>query len=174
MLEVWLISSFTSEKSFEFFFLIFEQYNQAFYQSICVYNWFLQNIQFLYCLKCLKCISLKCISKTLSNCRNLAFTLLNIFKIFLPPFLDFNSNVYVYSFFRCTARLWDSLLIEWFPLTYNLNRFKSRINRHLLTVGSFYKDFLYDLTLLWFFFFVTACLVVAVQSCMGWISIKKS
>ena len=44
MLDVWLISSFTSEKSFEFFFLIFEQYNEAFYQSIYVYNWFLQNI----------------------------------------------------------------------------------------------------------------------------------
>ena len=42
--SVWLISSFTSEKSFEFFFLIFEQYNEAFYQSICIYNWFLQNI----------------------------------------------------------------------------------------------------------------------------------
>ena len=131
-------------------------------------------ILFLYCLKCLKCISLKCISKTLSNCRNLAFTLLNIFKTFLSPFLDFNSNVYVNSFFHCTARLWDSLLIECFPLTYNLNHFKSRINRHLLTVSSFYKDFLYDLTLLCFFFFVTACLVVAVQSCMGWISIKKN
>ena len=27
--------------------------------------------------------------------------------------------------------------IECFPLTYNLNGFKSRINRHLLTLGSF-------------------------------------
>ena len=45
--------------------------------------------------------------------------------------------VYVYSFFPRTARLWNSLPIECFPLTYNLNGFKSRINRHLLTVGSF-------------------------------------
>ena len=45
-------------------------------------------------------------------------------------------DVYVNSFFPRTARLWNSLPIECFPLTYNLNGFKSRINRHLLTVGS--------------------------------------
>ena len=42
----------------------------------------------------------------------------------------------VNSFFPRTARFWNSLPIECFPLTYNLNDFKSRINRHLLTVGS--------------------------------------
>ena len=46
-------------------------------------------------------------------------------------------DVYVNSFFPRTARLWNSLPIECFPLTYDLNGFKSRINRHLLTVGSF-------------------------------------
>ena len=46
-------------------------------------------------------------------------------------------DVYVNSFFPRTARLWNSLPIESFPLTYDLNGFKSRINRHLLTVGSF-------------------------------------
>ena len=46
-------------------------------------------------------------------------------------------DVYVNSFFPPTARLWNSLPIECSPLTYNLNGFKSRINRHLLTVGSF-------------------------------------
>ena len=46
-------------------------------------------------------------------------------------------DVYVNGFFPRTARLWNSLLIECFPVTYNLNGFKSRINRHLLTVGSF-------------------------------------
>ena len=45
-------------------------------------------------------------------------------------------DVYVNSFFPRTARLWNSLPIECFPLTYDLNGFKSRINRHLLTVGS--------------------------------------
>ena len=44
---------------------------------------------------------------------------------------------YVNSFFPRTARLRNSLPIECFPLTYDLNGFKSRINKHLLTVGSF-------------------------------------
>ena len=46
-------------------------------------------------------------------------------------------DVYVNSFFPRTARLWNSLPIEYFPLTYNYSGFKSRIYRHLLTVGSF-------------------------------------
>ena len=61
-------------------------------------------------------------------------------------------DVYVNSFFPRTARLWNSLPIECFPLTYNLSGFKSRINRYLLTVASFELDFLYTLTFLWFFF----------------------
>ena len=46
-------------------------------------------------------------------------------------------DVYANSFFPRTAKLWNSMPIECFPLTYNLNNVKSRINRHLLTVGSF-------------------------------------
>ena len=46
--------------------------------------------------------------------------------IFLSPFLDVTRML-----------LWNSLLIECFPLTYDLNGAKSTINRHLLTVGSF-------------------------------------
>ena len=46
-------------------------------------------------------------------------------------------DVYVNSFFPRTTRLWNSVPIECFPLTYDLSGFKSRINRHLLTVGSF-------------------------------------
>ena len=46
-------------------------------------------------------------------------------------------DVYVNNFFPCTTRLWTYLPIECFLLTYDLNDFKSRINRHLLTVGSF-------------------------------------
>ena len=43
----------------------------------------------------------------------------------------------VNSFFPGTARLWNSLPIECFPLTYDLTGFKSSINRHLSTVRSF-------------------------------------
>ena len=57
--------------------------------------------------------------------------------IFLSPFIDVTSNSFVNSFFPCTARLCNSLPVECFPLTYDLSGFKSRINRHLLTVGSF-------------------------------------
>ena len=45
-------------------------------------------------------------------------------------------NFYVKSFFPCTAGLWNSLPIECFLLTYDVSGFKSRSNRHLLTVGS--------------------------------------
>ena len=46
-------------------------------------------------------------------------------------------DVFVNSFFPRTARLWNSMPIECFPLTFDLNAFTSRINRHLLTVGFF-------------------------------------
>ena len=58
-------------------------------------------------------------------------------------------DVYVNSFFPRTTRLWNSLPIEYFPLTYDLSSFKSRINRHLLSVGSFKADFLYALIFLY-------------------------
>ena len=46
-------------------------------------------------------------------------------------------NVFVNNFFPRTARLWNSLPIECFSLTYDRSGFKSRINRHILTVDSF-------------------------------------
>ena len=59
---------------------------------------------------------------------------LHDFSVTIPRcYKDF----YVNSFFPRTARLWNSLPIECFPLTYDLSGFKSRINRYLLTVGSF-------------------------------------
>ena len=48
-----------------------------------------------------------------------------------------HKNDYVKSFLPCTARLWNSLPIECFPFAYDLSGFKSRMIRHLLTVGSF-------------------------------------
>ena len=55
---------------------------------------------------------------------------------FLSPFPDV-TRMYVSNFFPRTAKLWNSLPIECFPLTYDLSGFNSRINRHLLTVASF-------------------------------------
>ena len=52
-------------------------------------------------------------------------------------------DIYISSLFPHTARPWNSLPVECFLLSYDLNGFKSRINRHLLTVGSFWTDFLY-------------------------------
>ena len=46
-------------------------------------------------------------------------------------------DVYVNGFFLCTARPWNYLHIECLILAYDLSGFKSRINRHLLSVGSF-------------------------------------
>ena len=46
-------------------------------------------------------------------------------------------DVYVNSFFCRTAGLWNSFPSECFPLTYDLNGCKSRINKYVLTVGSF-------------------------------------
>ena len=53
-------------------------------------------------------------------------------------------DVYVNSFFPRTTKLWNSLPIECFRLTYDLNDFKYKINRnHLLTIGSFKTDSVY-------------------------------
>ena len=71
-----------------------------------------------------------------------------------------------YSFFPHTARLWNSLPIECFPLTYDLSGFESRTNTHFLTVGSFKTDFLYAVIFFVLFFLVIPCLVVAVQPCI--------
>ena len=59
-------------------------------------------------------------------------------------------DVYVNSFFPRTARIWNSLSLECFPLTYDRSGFKSRINR--LTIGSFWTDFLYGVIFFCFFF----------------------
>ena len=46
-------------------------------------------------------------------------------------------DVYVNSFFPRTARLWNSLPAEYFPLTCDLNCFKSTVKRHLSFLGPF-------------------------------------
>ena len=68
------------------------------------------------------------------------------------------------SFFPHTARLWNSLPIECFSLTYNLSDFKSRIDRNKFSVC-------FNVFVL--LFLVTPCLVVAVHPCVEWIPILK-
>ena len=46
-------------------------------------------------------------------------------------------GAYVNNFFPNLARLWNSLSIECFSLTYSLNGLNSRNNRILLTAGPF-------------------------------------
>ena len=50
-------------------------------------------------------------------------------------------DVYVNSLFPHIARLWNSLLIECFPLIYDLSGFKSRISRHLFNCRPFLNRF---------------------------------
>ena len=59
----------------------------------------------------------------------------------------------VYVFFPWTAKLFNYLPVKSFSMTYDLNDFKSRINRLLLSVGcSFQTDLLYALIFVYFFF----------------------
>ena len=74
------------------------------------------------------------------------FDILHDFSVTIPRYYK---DVYINSFFPRTARLWNSLLMKGFPLTYDLSGFKARINR---TVGSFQTDFLYALIFLSFIF----------------------
>ena len=46
-------------------------------------------------------------------------------------------NVYATSFFTRIAKLWTSLPAERFQMTYDLNSFKGKVNRHFLSLGSF-------------------------------------
>ena len=59
---------------------------------------------------------------------------LHDFSVTIPRYYK---DVYVNSFVPRTARLWNSLPVECFHLTFDLNGFKFIIDRHLLTVGSF-------------------------------------
>ena len=70
-------------------------------------------------------------------------------------------DVYFNSFFPRTDRPWNSLPLECFPLTFDLNSFNSRINKHLLTVGSFWT-FPVCFNLFVFLFLVTLCLAVGI------------
>ena len=92
------------------------------------------------------------------------------FSVTMPRYYK---DVYVNRFFPHTVRLWNSVPIECFPLTYNLNDFTSSINRHLLTKGLFLKRFSVCFDLFVHLFLETPCLAVAVQPGIEWIPKKK-
>ena len=73
---------------------------------------------------------------------------LHDFSVTIPRWYK---DVYVNCFFPLKVRPWNSPPMECFPLALDLNGLKSRINRHLLTVGSLWKDFLYALIFVCFF-----------------------
>ena len=75
--------------------------------------------------------------------------------------------------FLSPHRIWNSLPLECFHLTYDLSGFKSRINRHF-NCRFFLNIFPICCNLFVLLFLVTPCLIVAVQPCMEWITIKKS
>ena len=56
--------------------------------------------------------------------------------IFLSPFLDV-TRMSMSTVPFISQLDWNSLLMDQFPLTYDLNGFKSRINIHLLIVDFF-------------------------------------
>ena len=57
---------------------------------------------------------------------------LHYFSVTIPRFYK---DVFLNSFFLRAARLWNSLAIECFPLVYDLNSLKSRINRHTISLS---------------------------------------
>ena len=82
-------------------------------------------------------------------------------------------NVYVNSFFPCTARLWKSLPTECFPLTYDLNDFLSLQLTDTCSLKVLSEEISCMLDPFVLLFLVTPCLVLASQPCVEWIPIKK-
>ena len=66
---------------------------------------------------------------------------LHDFSVIIPKCYK---DVYVNGLFPDTARLWNPLPVEYFPLTFDLNCFKSAVNWHLSFLGPFQTAFLYS------------------------------
>ena len=83
-------------------------------------------------------------------------------------------NVCVNSFLLHASRLWNALPMKCFPLTYGLNSFKSRINRHLLTVGFILKRFSVCFNhFVLLFFFCNSIPCSGCSACIERMSIKE-
>lgn len=66
------------------------------------------------------------------------FDRLHDFTAIIPKQNDDNC---VYSSFLCAAKLWNFFPVECFPLTYDLNSFRSTVTGHLSFLGHFYQLF---------------------------------
>ena len=82
----------------------------------------------------------------------------NDFSVTIPRYYK---GYYVNSFFPGTAKLWNSLPVEYVPLTQDFNGFKSRVNRHLLSLG------FYQISLLVDFSFSFSCFSCSFIRCSG-------
>ena len=75
----------------------------------------------------------------LHSCGSITRFSIRLHDFFFVTFPRHYKDMYLNSFFPCIARLWNSFTAEYFPLTYDLNGFKSRVNRHLSSLCSLYK-----------------------------------
>ena len=88
---------------------------------------FFYNFAFLCLAECL-----------LSTLRCMQFAFLNTFHLFIVYYIHRKKKTVrrpmTVAFFPRTARLWNSLSADCFPLTNNLNRFKGNVSRHLVSL----------------------------------------
>ena len=94
--------------------------------------------------------------------------------IILIGYLIFLSTFLKVIGMSCTARIWNSLLAEYFLLTNGLSGFITRAKRHLFSLVSFYSAFLYPFHPFPPLFLVLSCLIVVAQLCMEWNPIRKN
>ena len=74
--------------------------------------------------------------------------------------------------FPSSAKLWNYLPAEWFPLLYDLNGFKIKLIQGPFFFGFFLISFPICLLPPFSSFIVTPCLVLVVQTCVAWSLIK--
>ena len=83
-----------------------------------------------------------------------------LLKLFFhSPFCGYRKSLRWNSFFRLTARLWNSLAVEGFQMIYDLIDFRPQVNELLLSFLSIYSTFLYAFHLP-SSFLVTRCFAV--------------
>ena len=101
--------------------------------------------------------------------------ILNSCMVFLFSFLDV-IRMTCQQFFSFTTTLWNSFPWECFSLTYDLNCFKFKVDRHLSSLYPFYSAFQYVFLFILFFgcvFLANLSLLVSEQSSLKWTRLSK-